>query len=169
MPAIRGADGKGEQLARQQGQLRRLAAGVHRQAVGVGRASGFHRDAFWPDARSAGGDGHALQAALQRQEGVEIPGVFIVGQRQENMGLRAGRAHRADQPVQRGRGQVEAVEEYAGFLQKNGFGGAFHGLCKFRFPVLKAPLQQVLIGFQYDSKVVQLHAQQAVGLFGAGI
>ena len=127
-PVVRGEDGKGEQLARQQGQLRRLAAGVHRQAIGAGCASGFHQDALGPDARAAGGDGQALQAALQRQEGVEIPGALVVGQRQEHMGLRAGRAYRADQPVQRGRGQVEAVEEHAGLLQKDGLGGAVHGL-----------------------------------------
>ena len=133
-----------------------------------GRRSSFHQDAFGPDARATGSDDHAFQTALQRQEGVEIPGVLVVGQRQEHMGFRTGRAHSADEPVQRGRSQVKAVEKHAGLLQKAGLGGAIHGLRKFRFSILKATFQQFLIGLQYDPQVVQLHAQQAVGLFGAG-
>ena len=121
-----------------------------------------------PDARHRraevrAGPAQPVVALPEGEEHVEIGGGLVVLQRQEHPGVRARRAHRRDQAVQRGRGQVEAVEADVAAAQEVRAPGQRHGVAELRLAVLEAALQQRLVFGLDQGEVRKLHGQQPLG------
>ena len=159
---VGGQAGVGVQLPGQVGQLPGLPGDRYLQRVGdvlvPGDGDQLHRHA-----RGLAGLAYAVQAAAQGVEHVGVPGVGVGVQGQEEPGLRARRRHRRHQPVQRGRGQVEAVEGHVGVLQKRRASRTLRRVPKLRFAVLEAARDERLVAGEYGGQVFELHGQQPVG------
>ena len=153
---VPGLRGEGEQLP---GQVLKL------------RGLGFrfpHRQYFHRRSRVLAGFQQPVQPGFERKKHVRVGGGVVMIQRQEHPGLRARRAHRRHQPVQRGRGQVEAEEGDVGTAQELRAGGQRHGVVELRLAVLKAPLDEGLVLLLYQRQVLKLHRKKPLGLVGAG-
>ena len=147
---------EGEQLPGQVPKLRGLPRGL------------VHSDARHRRAEVLAGAAQTVIAATEGEEHVEIGGGLVVLQRQEHPGVRAHRAHRRHQAVQRGRGQVEAEEADVAPTQEVRASGQRRGVTELRLAVLEAALQKRLVFGLDQSEVLELHGQQPLGFRRAG-
>ena len=105
----------------------------------------LHVDALHGRAQALCGDGQLLQRPEHGQKRVEIPGMLVVFQRQQQPRVGHG-SHRGDQAVQRGRHHVEAVEPHGAFPEEGRLPRAQNGGVEFGRAVLIAILDQRAVG-----------------------